>query len=173
MKRILLLILILPLISFGKERILHMSMFEKKSGLVYIKGEAKPYTGHFFSNHDNNKIKYDKKQLEVFGKIVNGQPDGVITEYYKDGKKSKEENYKEGELHGIKTLYFSNGKIAFEDYYANGEREGISKAYHENGNLWIEGYYSNGDYNGEVKIYDENGKLEKVELYKNGFRINK
>lgn len=173
MKKILLLIFITSMVILGKDRMVHMSKFEKKSGLLYVKGEAKPYTGYFFSNHDDKKIKYDKKQLEVVGTIENGQLGGLITEYYKDGKIVKEVNYKEGKQHGIEKRYFPDGKLEVEYYYENGEREGWGKIYHENGNLWIEAYYSNGDYNGEVKTYDKNGKLEKMEIYKNGFKVHK
>ncbi|WP_053978579.1 toxin-antitoxin system YwqK family antitoxin [Mangrovimonas xylaniphaga] len=46
-------------------------------------------------------FKYDK----------NGIPEGISTEYYKNGKKKIEWNYKNGELNGESIEYFENGNI--------------------------------------------------------------
>lgn len=112
--------------------------------------------------------------------------------YFKNGKKSMEANYTNGELNGKRTLYYSTGQIFSEEnfyfdyengqskyYYANGNVKeienryygflhGKSQYFYENGKLKLEVNYKNGEAQGFYRYYDQNGKLIKELYYYNG-----
>ncbi len=42
--------------SYGKERIEDMSKLEARDGIIYVRGEDKPYTGTFTEKHELNGL---------------------------------------------------------------------------------------------------------------------
>ena len=53
---------------------------------------------------------------------------GLYTEYYDNGQKSVEENYKDGKKDGLEVWWHENGKKAYEVNYKDGEEvEGSKK----------------------------------------------
>lgn len=129
-------------------------------------------------------------KLQPIKKIEKG--DFKVLCQYKNGKKSVEINYTNGDLNGKRILYNSNGSVLQSNtfyydlengeskaYYLNGNLKsvenysygkghGISKYYYENGNLRKECNYINGTLHGLVKFYNEAGKLIKSILYYDG-----
>lgn len=120
------------------------------------------------------------KQVEVNYK--NGLIDGVLTEYYKDGKVSEtttfvagkkngayksyykngqlyeEANYQKDSLHGPASVYYKNGKLFKKITFDNNKKQGAYKEYYANGNLKEESNYENGEYSGISKGYLADGK---------------
>lgn len=111
---------------------------------------------------------------------------------YKNGKKSMEANYTNGDLNGKRILYYSTGQIFTEENFYFGFEDGVSKAYfingnvkeiepyyygvrhgkcqyfYENGKIKIEANYKYGEANGIYKYYDQNGHLLTELYYYNG-----
>ena len=50
---------------------------------------------------------------------------GVITTFHANGKKHKEETYKNGKLDGLVISYHDNGQLDSEGTYKNGKAEGL------------------------------------------------
>ena len=46
--------------------------------------------------------------------FVKGKPDGLVKEYYPDGKIKKEMHYKKGKPNGITRSFYENGKVETE-----------------------------------------------------------
>jgi antitoxin component YwqK of YwqJK toxin-antitoxin module len=94
---------------------------------------------------------------------------GKMITKYKNGKPSREGEYKNYTLHGPYKEYWSNGQLKEESDYGNyGDLVGEFKSYHENGKVHEVKNYENGVLHGSYKTYDKNGKLESVKNYYNG-----
>lgn len=149
------------------------------------------YTRQFHNDLMVSYSYYDKNgQLHAPLVLPNGE--SPIVCYYKNGQKSLEATYTNGDLNGKRTMYHSNGKLkqegtfyydnhngTFTEYFPNGtvkivdqyfygKREGVSREYFENGKLMSEENYHNGTLNGLSKFYDKTGKLIKTVFYYNG-----
>ncbi len=128
------------------------------------------------------------------GRIVGNYIDGLVREYYKDGKIKSSVNYKSGQANGSAIFYYDNdkstvkAKVSFEkdkivdkyhEFYQNGERKamieydegqpyGDCEYYYDSGVLKIEGKFKKGQKNGKWKHYTEAGNLMDKEKWKKG-----
>lgn len=170
-KIILILVISLTVIIYGKERIEDMSKLEERNGVIYITDEDKPYTGIFIEKYEENKfhIISDKnggnKSYYKGGKLRkeiiyrNGIKEGIEKTYYPNGQVNEETTYKKGKKDGERKRYYPDGKLWYETFYINGEEEGIEKTYYKNGNLWVEIPYKSSKIVGVEKRYYESGEL--------------
>lgn len=71
---------------------------------------------------------------------------------------------------GIIKNYFPDGKVESEINFNNNIREGEAKFYHSNGNLKEERFYVNGRVEGLVRVYNENGMIKELINLENGKR---
>jgi antitoxin component YwqK of YwqJK toxin-antitoxin module len=93
-------------------------------------------------------------------------PQGKWTLYHVDGKTVKERLlYDKGKLHGQHVEYFTNGKKEREDEYRFGLLIGPFKTYYENGALQSEGEYKSNRLHGLFKAYHANGKVKEEGEY--------
>ena len=44
------------------------------------------------------------------GKFKNGEPDGMMTEWYENGKKKRQESFRNNEKHGLFIQWYESGK---------------------------------------------------------------
>ena len=60
---------------------------------------------------------------KILGKIYSAmnRKDGKWTEWYENGQKKSEENWKDGKREGKWTVWYENGQLMEENYYKNGE----------------------------------------------------
>ncbi len=93
-----------------------------------------------------------------------GNKNGLVTVYYRNGAKSVEANYKHGTTHGLYTAWYSTGKKMNETEYTDGIRNGYLTAWYANGNVQHEGWYKGDLKQGLWRYYFQNGKL-KNEIY--------
>ena len=130
--------------------------YEFKDGLMYADG--KEATGYF---------EFKTGEYKVKGNFVNGLPDGLFEEYYKDGSIMAKETFVNGEMTS-KELYYKNGNLLgnfaengdIKLYYDDGslilsydaEKE-ESTYYHENGNPFMIGNSN------ETTLYNENNEV--------------
>ncbi|MDR2868109.1 MAG: hypothetical protein LBV46_01020 [Bacteroidales bacterium] len=101
-------------------------------------------------------------RVVVFYKI--DEKTGKMTEekvrevdYYDNGQKYVEGNYKAGLRDGEWKSYFKDGQIQSEVVYQNGEKEGNYTVYHENGKPYIKGQYKGGNCTGTWLFHAKTG----------------
>ena len=94
--------------------------------------------------------------------------DGPYVVYYASGVIQREEHYKNTDLDGIVKDYYENGKLKVEAVYAAGLRAGEARTYYESGVSRSVGVYKNNLQEGVFKTYDVNGRLAKEEMYVKG-----
>ena len=120
-----------------------------------------------FDKHydDNGKLKdgvytkYYKNSKKVYLKEV--FKDGVIqkfTSYSKNGRISREGNYKDGQLEGDFNIYYDSGQLASHAVFEAGKVVGVQNSYYENGNLREEEFFKDGN-SVRIKKYDKDGHL--------------
>jgi antitoxin component YwqK of YwqJK toxin-antitoxin module len=99
------------------------------------------------------KVKGDNKEL-IFE-----------VQYYANGNKEYEGEYKDSLKHGDWIYWYENGFVWSEGFFYENKSDGIRKVYHENGQLYYEGEYDKGKQIGKWIFYDENGQRIKEETF--------
>ena len=144
MKRLLLIVLPLLLISVGFSQQLIPQITE---------------------TYDNGTI----KSIKFFTEIRNRLELRVEKDYFDDGRKKMEINYKDGYKSGELTKWYWNGTISYQANYITGRRFGISYSrYGVNGKIRSEGYYLNDKREGIHTQWYKNGQKEWEATYKDG-----
>ena len=77
--------------------------------------------------------------------LVYSQEIEVKKEYWRNGKKKSEENYKGKKLDGLSTYFYENGIKMFEVFYKLGKENGLKTHWYTNGRTWYERHYKNGE----------------------------
>lgn len=95
-------------------------------------------------------------------------PQGISTEYFKEGGVKVERSFQDGMLQGIWKQYYDTGELEWEVTYTKESMSGSYKNYYKNGKLKIEGLCKNNLKEDIEKQYDENGGLLKSLKYKEG-----
>jgi antitoxin component YwqK of YwqJK toxin-antitoxin module len=183
MKKLLLLLLFIPLVSFGQNRYSESETKDVDGIKVFI-SNSKPVTG-LVSKIDEGKVRseymvregilhgfarsyYKNGQLEMKVNMKDGKLNGISKNYNENGQLTAEMNYIDGVIEGYAKSYFDNGQLKFDANMRYGKMEGSFKGYYENGQLKGEGNLKNGKKNGIFKEYDNSGKLISSETYVNG-----
>lgn len=110
--------------------------------------------------------------MAAFGSTAQGTKDqdilnGPKTEYYPDGKISKQYMLSNGVLNGYYRTYSKKGYLEAETNMVNGIPQGVVKTFYENGNISSETNMVDGVPQGIKKDYYENGVL-KIDSYFTG-----
>ena len=117
------------------------------------------------------------EELEISGDIFNeiayhkGSPyTGKSINYYENGKKESEYNFKDGKKDGLEVVYFfrsqlsrflkpwSNGQKKEEINYKGGKKNGLETQWYENGQKKIETNYKDGRKVGLQAVWYSNGE---------------
>ena len=93
---------------------------------------------------------------------------GPFIDYYLNGKKEEEGNFKNGKVDGLNKTYFPDGKVAFYSTYVDGIENGDSKEYFINGQVRQEGVFKNGKEDGLWKEWYSTGKLKRQTQFNDG-----
>ena len=93
---------------------------------------------------------------------------GKHTEYYDDGQKKEEGNYKDSEKEGLWTKWYENGQKAQEENYKNGKLDGLSTYWYENGQKEWEANWKDGNQHGLSTHWYENGQKEGESNWRDG-----
>ena len=104
------------------------------------------------------------------GTYKNGEYDGPLTQYLRNGDLWEVKNYKNGVEHGICELFHDNNVVRLRYNYIDGDIEiGSHLYFDENGEpLNVKGLYRNGKMHGVHERYDDKGELQDRSIYKNG-----
>lgn len=97
-------------------------------------------------------------------------PDGLVKEYFEDGKTMSETNYKNNIKEGPAKYFYKSGKVFSEFTYKNDKTDGVVKTYYENGKINTERTIKENIPQGESKMYYENGNLRISGTWKDGSR---
>lgn len=126
---------------------------------------------------DNPNIEY------VLITYNNGEKEGELKSFYRNGKLATHAFYKNNRLNGVLKNYYDDGKLKLLFNYSHGMKNGVFEEYYENKILktkkvyiedvlnFYEEYYDNGNIHIKVnnKKENKNDKLEEWEIYhKNG-----
>ncbi len=93
---------------------------------------------------------------------------GEFIYYYKNGQKSAQGEFKNGENEGPWKRWYKNGNQSSEGEYIKGKETGAWKYYYKNGNTKVECNYDDGDRDGKRKYYNEDGSLNEEYNYTKG-----
>jgi antitoxin component YwqK of YwqJK toxin-antitoxin module len=110
---------------------------------------------------------YENGQKESEGNYKDGKEEGLHTTWYENGQKESEGNYKDGKEEGLHTTWYENGQKEAEYNFKDGMRNGKLTQWEENGCKWEEGYYIN-DKPDKLFGWHENGQKRCEESWKDG-----
>ncbi len=126
----------------------------KKEKGVFYRPKPKTFKGSFKINdyYKNGKLKRE-------GIVANPKKndfDGLVTEYFQNGKTAKKYKYKKGVLNGVCKDFFESGELKERCRYRNGKRDGTFKEYYKSGKIKVKGKYRKNEKVGVWKIYYKN-----------------
>jgi len=104
--------------------------------------------------------------------VCKDNTDGIVKDYYENGKLKTEWMCKDGHLNGITNLYYDNGQLQKESNYVNDERQGVTTGWYEGGELKSVCNFKEGELNGEHKILNKDGSIKELTYYKNGIELD-
>ena len=144
MKKLLLLLFLIPLISCTEDG-------TGEKGVPFLQ--------------ERNGIQYEvNSEVGFTGKYV---------EYFKNGQKLIEKDYKNGKLEGLVTEWHENGQKKSKIKTKNGKVvDGLLIEWHENGQKRSEANWKNGDFDGVVTFWDKEGDVTETETYKEGILVS-
>jgi TonB family protein len=97
--------------------------------------------------------------------------DGVVKNYYPDGKVESEISFLNGIREGEAKFYNADGTLKEERLYVNGRVDGLVKVYGDSGKLKELVNLENGKRHGPVSIFNENGEYETDIYYEEGKKL--
>ena len=157
MKKLLLLLLFIPLISIGQE--ISKEYFDNGN----LAGEGKMIDG---LKEGNWKAYYETGEILAEINFTEGLPNGKVVKYYKNGKFLSIGNTVYGSNEGETIAYCENGNLSQKLNFKDNKWHGDYQFYYCNGNLMETGTFFEGRKKGTTKIYDTNGKIESERFYK-------
>ena len=108
------------------------------------------------------------------GNLLNGKKEGKWVSYFHStGKKSYDENYKNGKYDGLTTIWYKNGQKSSEGTFKDGVKDGLEMNWYENGQKKSEYTLKNGKLDGLTTRWYENGQKKSEWTYKDGNKISK
>ena len=167
MKKLILLLLFIPLVSCKQTYVTYYSNGNlKEEG--FIKNDI---------NEGLWKYYYKDGQLDKKGNFKNGKKDG-LWEAYLNGKIVQSYNYKLDKLEGVLITYYTEMDENFNSHplpqieikvsYINNKMNGIYEDFFINGKHSEIGFYVDGLKAGEWKTFWDNGQLQSIRNYLQG-----
>jgi antitoxin component YwqK of YwqJK toxin-antitoxin module len=107
---------------------------KKYQTVKFVNGNREGPSKTYFNNTDNT--------VASEGNYLKGQAVGDWKNYYQSGALYKTQTFNnDGEREGLLKEFYENGKTQLEEQYSNGHLSGLSKMYNEDGSLWQEFLY--------------------------------
>ena len=98
---------------------------------------------------------------------INHKKEGLMTDYYPDGKIKAERMFKNDMQVDKTTLYYESGKIQEVQYYQDGELNGGDTVFYENGSPQFLVTFTKGLKDGYLRKWGEDGKIIYEAKYEN------
>lgn len=90
---------------------------------------------------------------------TDGKKQGMMTDYYPDGRLKAERWFEDDKQAGRTVLYYSSGAIKEVQYYQNGEKEGGDTLFYEDGRVEFAVDLRQGKKNGYLRKWSPEGDL--------------
>lgn len=91
--------------------------------------------------------------------IVSGEKQGLMTDYYPDGKVLAERWFKNDKQDGRTVIYHPSGRIKEVQYYQQGEQYSGDTIWYESGQPQFTAFFQNGVKNGYLRKWAETGEV--------------
>ena len=154
MKKLLLILLCVPLIGFGQTE--YKKLYHD-NGQLMVEGNIKD------GKKDSIWKWYDEKgQLQAEVTYKDGKEEGWY-KWFENGKLKYEGNIKDGEENGIWKNYHENGQVSSEQIFKDGVNDGLAIWYYEDGQLQMKGYLKGNVFSSEPICWDREGNKIKCE----------
>jgi len=140
---------------------INITELERVDGLWTKKGESKPYNGDFKETFEDGKTKGT-------GKFVDGQLEGLRIQYFPNGNKRTEKNYKDAYPHGTAKEFYENGTLKQIGEFVNNKESGVWLIYYPSGNKHVESTFVDGVQQGKYIELSENGALIAQYYFRDG-----
>lgn len=140
---------------------INITELERVNGLWTKKGDSQPYNGDFEETFEDGSIKGT-------GTFVNGQLEGLRIQYFPNGEKRTEKEYKEAYPHGVAKEYYEDGTMKQEGYFENNRENGTWTLYYPNGIKKAVLTLESGIQQGPYFEYNDEGTLIRQYYFKNG-----
>jgi|GEM_PF-951362 len=119
-----------------------------------------PTTEEIVINYPTGEI--SRKHTEI-----NGRKEGVMTDYYKDGKVKSERLFKADMQTGRSVIYYPNGNIKKVQYFEHGKVHGGDTLFYENGKPQFLRNYNKGMIDGYIRKWNLDDSIIYEARYKN------
>ncbi len=114
---------------------------------------------------------YPNGQKFAEGQYKNGRQDGVWTYWFDNGKVNRKAGYKDGQPDGSWEVYNADGAVVAKRGFKNGQRDGLWVVYDATGKQPLrEEQYADGKADGVWKVWDPSGKQRTQMTFKQGTR---
>ena len=97
---------------------------------------------------------------------------GRAKNFYDDGQKESECNYKEGIMHGLCSEWYENGQKKSEKIFKDGKQDGLETKWYDNGQKEWEGNFNDDYLNGITTFWYKNGQKKGEMKRKDRFLIS-
>lgn len=116
--------------------------------------------GHADSNQLRERVeKYGTGVISRKYQELNGKKEGLMTDYYADGRLKGERWFKNDQQTGRTVFYFPDGKIKEVQYYQDGKKQGGDSLFYENGRLEFVVEYNQEKKHGYMRKWSPEGAL--------------
>lgn len=194
MKKLIIILLLLPLTSFSQNFIITDTIFLDKNWEVTLdRSQAEYYRGTLYNSADSTFLVHDfyldNFSIQMIGfykyTVKNSNQIGEFKYYYKNGNLRANYNYLYGKFHGNLTRYYKNGNIQSIEKYKSGILIDTSKYFYKSGKP-REIKYANPNFNSDnfaetekefqlISFWDEDGNQQikngngtRIDYYENG-----
>lgn len=118
-------------------------------------------------NAEEVVLNYPSGELSSRHTEIDGKKEGVMTEYYKDGKVKSERLFKADVQTGRSVIYYPNGEIKKVQYFEEGKVNGGDTLFYENGKPEFLRNYKKGLLDGYIRKWDLNDSIIYEAKYRN------
>ncbi len=155
------LLVMLAVLSCSVERA-DQAATEERNGVRYLVGAVEPFSGIVFTIHGGS----DQVATEV--RFKRGLRHGPSAEYYPDGQRKREGEYRDGRSEGTLREWSETGQLVLERVMSGGKPHGSSTTWYPNGQIESESTYRNGSLEGSQTLWYEDGAQRAARAFRDG-----
>ena len=111
---------------------------------------------------------YSNGQKQMEGNFKDGKANGLFAEWYENGQKKSEVSYKDGKKDGLSPSWYDSGQKEREVNFKDGKFDGLSTSWFENGQKETEMSHKDGKFDGLSTSWFENGQKKSEISFKDG-----
>lgn len=132
---------------------------------------------HFYADLTNLIVEYATYEQchgdRMYGYSLFGRYEGLQIEWYYNGAKHVESEYKNGVVNGKWIEFYDTGQKVVEVEYLNDMKHGMYKLWTRDGQTEVEEEYRNGLREGLSIEYDQTGRIRSEGMYVGGQKSGK